>query len=664
MRCQSTFSILNFTNPQHNVSGILRRMSGFALEADFPTSKFCRLRPYVNRNLFCFSLIGSSFIRDSDCQSCSFSRQRSRRNRCVEHCHWSFRIACWWRTPSCSQFGWCFRHWMLSLLEQLGVTPSLWQVADCWFRNSAYWWYRCAFTVTNIDTSNRVDEVDFMPSVQIVLCWFQISLKILNLSWEVLWHSWCLQLHISTAQFVNQLLAFWCPGFMGLHVCSGSLMIEPQILRFHCLDVVLLARVLPLFVEVDQYPVQPPIGQFKILQTCLDIAVFPEPILLIADVAQHFLYFWCSRFGDPLLYVRRVTACLAIILVSYFRNQCSHWSSWAWCLLPEKFEMTVPCLWGNHASASCSSCRTCICYTWPNAHTRTFWEKKNSDFAFQEINQEFESQQFQLHQASRWADQAQRDKISLYLELEMRSRLFHENHARDCQEIEELRSICCEEADRARQARSDELSMQQERNPTTVSQMMAKIRELQNKVNSLSDAREFLRSWIREQLWSDQRSWSNFYDSEFQDLATLRFWIAPKYTEWYWYNKKTFLNDHLLKKTTLYVFRRQQGELWKENRWTRRLNDVTSKVEVECWIILVELILTVVWLIIREFLFRNGILENLQTLWNFQAGKSTSRLRFVYEQPILRSPCSGSTKSRFCWINWRTCDIAIDYRAA
>ena len=74
----------------------------------------------------------------------------------------------------------------------------------------------------------------------------------------------------------------------------------------------------------------------------------------------------------------------------------------------------------------------------------------------------------------------------------MRNRLFQENHAReDCQEVEELRSICCEEADRARQARSDELSMQQERNLTTVGQMMAQIRELQNKVNSLSDAREF-----------------------------------------------------------------------------------------------------------------------------------------------------------------------------
>ena len=92
-----------------------------------------------------------------------------------------------------------------------------------------------------------------------------------------------------------------------------------------------------------------------------------------------------------------------------------------------------------------------------------------------EINQEIESQRFRPHQA-------QRDKISLCGELELTSRLFQENHARDCQAIGEMRSICCEEADRARQARSD-VSMQQERNSTTVSQMMAQIRELQNEVN-------------------------------------------------------------------------------------------------------------------------------------------------------------------------------------
>ena len=72
-----------------------------------------------------------------------------------------------------------------------------------------------------------------------------------------------------------------------------------------------------------------------------------------------------------------------------------------------------------------------------------YWEKRNSDNAFHEINQEFESQQFQLHQASRRADRAQRDNVSLY-GLELRKTLLQENHARDGQEIEELRRICCE----------------------------------------------------------------------------------------------------------------------------------------------------------------------------------------------------------------------------
>ena len=49
------------------------------------------------------------------------------------------------------------------------------------------------------------------------------------------------------------------------------------------------------------------------------------------------------------------------------------------------------------------------------------WEKRNSDTALHEINQEFESQQLQLQQANQSADQAGRDKISLYEELEMSS---------------------------------------------------------------------------------------------------------------------------------------------------------------------------------------------------------------------------------------------------
>ena len=43
----------------------------------------------------------------------------------------------------------------------------------------------------------------------------------------------------------------------------------------------------------------------------------------------------------------------------------------------------------------------------------------------------------------------------------MRNGAFQEDRARDRQEIEELRRICCAEADRARQLKFDELPMQQ-----------------------------------------------------------------------------------------------------------------------------------------------------------------------------------------------------------
>ena len=86
---------------------------------------------------------------------------------------------------------------------------------------------------------------------------------------------------------------------------------------------------------------------------------------------------------------------------------------------------------------------------------------------------------------------AQREMISYFGELDMRNKIFEENRVTDCQEIEELRRICCEETDRARQWKIDEISMQQDRNPSTMSQLLTQIQDLQNKVNSLNDAREF-----------------------------------------------------------------------------------------------------------------------------------------------------------------------------
>ena len=151
-----------------------------------------------------------------------------------------------------------------------------------------------------------------------------------------------------------------------------------------------------------------------------------------------------------------------------------------------------------------------------------------------------------------------------------------------------------------------------------------------------------------------------------QDFAALRFLDCREIHRVVWVLWETFLNARLFKKdeplqsSTIrrirhpllknwdMILQRQEGkkESGKGNRWMRLFNDLTSKAEVDRWITLVELILTVVWWIIREFLRPNGILENFLTLRNFKAGSATSELRFVNEQPILRSPCSGSKKLR------------------
>ena len=123
-------------------------------------------------------------------------------------------------------------------------------------------------------------------------------------------------------------------------------------------------------------------------------------------------------------------------------------------------------------------------------------------------------------------------------ELELRNRLFQENHGKVCQEIEER--ICGEEIEQTIQARSEELSLQQRRKPTTVSQMMCRIQDLQNKVNSVSDAREFYDLESRSSSGATHVLVKKNYDSESQDHASLRFWIAAWYTELCVYCGKRF----------------------------------------------------------------------------------------------------------------------------
>ena len=91
----------------------------------------------------------------------------------------------------------------------------------------------------------------------------------------------------------------------------------------HYCDVVLLGEVLLLFVEVYQFLVQRLIEQFEILQTSLDIVVFPEPILSSADVVQRILdsvvakRLPCAVLEDSVLHVSRILAHLASTLLKF-----------------------------------------------------------------------------------------------------------------------------------------------------------------------------------------------------------------------------------------------------------------------------------------------------------------------------------------------------------
>ena len=129
--------------------------------------------------------------------------------------------------------------------------------------------------------------------------------------------------------------------------------------------------------------------------------------------------------------------------------------------------------------------------------------------------------------------------------------------------------------------------------------------------------------------------------------------------------QETFLNDYLLEKDKLLQSSTVQ-RIWhtlklgldtegnaKRPESEMRREPQNSSIPVPLFqsggglfFLLVELILTVVWLIIRDSRFRNCIWESFQTLWNFKAWKSISRLKHVQRQQILISQCFGSKKLR------------------
>ena len=167
--------------------------------------------------------------------------------------------------------------------------------------------------------------------------------------------------------FAKDLLVFWCPGFVGFQVCLISWIIEHQILLCHYFDVVLLVEVMVLCVEFDQLLVQPLVEQLEILQTSLDIAVFLEPILSSLGRPRVLLTLLWRNVCRVLCMETEFCSQIMYLFVSppYFCCQF-HYQNLSLilksliCFLRES-RWQFPLSLENRASASCSSCRTCIC---------------------------------------------------------------------------------------------------------------------------------------------------------------------------------------------------------------------------------------------------------------------------------------------------------------
>ena len=72
----------------------------------------------------------------------------------------------------------------------------------------------------------------------------------------------------------------------------------------------------------------------------------------------------------------------------------------------------------------------------------------------------------------------------------MRNRIRYHDQVRTNQETEELRIICNEESNQVRRLQTEGLSLRQEKDPNTVSQLLKQVRELQDQVGSHSQRKK------------------------------------------------------------------------------------------------------------------------------------------------------------------------------
>ena len=191
----------------------------------------------------------------------------------------------------------------------------------------------------------------------------------------------------------------------------------------------------------------------------------------------------------------------------------------------------------------------------------------------------------------------------------------------------------------------------QQRDPQTVSQLLAQMRESQDKVNSLSDAREFHDPETAGSSGASHVTSPPLTNPSYRTVPRRDSGLPPETLNMMGISdvferlparegqphniSKNHGIWHLLVvewNQNLQNIRWQQDRRGDLSNKTYPIRETFSTVEMEFHVMLVELMLTVVWWSTRDFQSRRCILENSQTLWNFKAGKPTSRLKFAQKR--------------------------------
>ena len=218
-----------------------------------------------------------------------------------------------------------------------------------------------------------------------------------------------------------------------------------------------------------------------------------------------------------------------------------------------------------------------------------------------------------------------------------KNRIYQEHRAKKIQEIEELRRNCCEEADRVRQLRIDDSSMQQKEKPSTVISGTRWILWMKRKNSVILRPRGALECPtfpVNPREFRVPEEWRAAI------LACRAIHGTP------WVRQETFFEDRLAQEGPSWVFVRTQGILqdllvdwdqvtqkipwdlvkeWDESRRAQwhQLLDLQSVQDFSLqnpYIVLEELILKIVWWKLRGILSRTCMSENSQTQVTFNVG--------------------------------------------